>query len=80
MSENDCEENDCDHQEHKEEWIVDPDDERDGRWESYTVSTTEDIDLHRYRCTQCGLVMYYSGAARSYYEKGVACDIPGLGG
>ena len=41
-----------------------------GEWEYYTESTTVDIDLHRYKCTQCGLVMYYSGRAREYYEEG----------
>ena len=33
--------------------------------------TYEDIDLHRYRCTQCGEIGYYSGRARDYYEKGI---------
>jgi len=46
--------------------------------EMSTESTTEDIDLHRYRCTLCGLVMYYSGRAREYHENGVKCHIPGL--
>jgi hypothetical protein len=41
-------------------------------------STTEDLDTHRYRCTQCGLVMYYSGAARAYYEEGKLSYVPGL--
>ena len=43
----------------------------DGPWEFETVCTTEDIDAHRYRCTQCNKVMYYSSAAREYYETGV---------
>lgn len=42
-----------------------------GGWEYTTESTYIDIDLHRYKCTQCNLVMYYSGAAREYYETGV---------
>jgi hypothetical protein len=42
-----------------------------GEWEYKTEYTTVDIDLHRYKCTQCGEVMYYSGAAREYYETGV---------
>ena len=42
-----------------------------GKWEYTTEYTTVDLDLHRYKCTQCGLVMYYSGAAREYYETGV---------
>jgi hypothetical protein len=32
--------------------------------------TTVDIDLHRYTCTQCKKIMYYSESARSYYEDG----------
>lgn len=41
-------------------------------------STTEDLDLHRYRCTRCKEVMYYSGRARDYYEKGIKSHIRGL--
>jgi hypothetical protein len=50
-----------------------------GEWEYDTVSTTVDIDLHRYKCTQCGEIMYYSGRAREYYEEGKKFDwIQGL--
>jgi hypothetical protein len=50
-----------------------------GHWEYDSVSTTEDIDLHRYRCTQCGLVQYYSGRAREHFEEGKTFDwIQGL--
>ena len=45
-------------------------------WETY--STQEDIDLHRFKCTQCGEIGYYSGAARKYYEQGVRS--PGITG
>lgn len=45
--------------------------ETEGEWEYETISTTEDIDLHRYKCVQCNKIMYYSGAAREYYETGV---------
>jgi 5-methylcytosine-specific restriction endonuclease McrA len=34
-------------------------------------STEEDIDLHRYKCTQCGEIGYYSSAAENYYTKGI---------
>ena len=34
-------------------------------------STEEDIDLHRYKCTICGEIGYYSGAAENYYTKGI---------
>ena len=36
-------------------------------------STTEDIDTGRFRCTQCGLVMYYTGLWKNFYEKGIPC-------
>jgi hypothetical protein len=48
-------------------------------WEYGVVeSTTEDVDTHRYRCTQCGQIGYYSNAARKYYEAGVRA--PGIKG
>jgi hypothetical protein len=40
-----------------------------------TYSTFEDIDLHIYKCTQCGEIGYYSGAARDYYEKGIKSEV-----
>ncbi len=43
-----------------------------------TRSTCEDIDIHRYRCTQCGEIGYYSQAARRFYEKGI--KTPGVRG
>jgi hypothetical protein len=48
--------------------------EIDGEWEYKTESTTVDIDLHRYKCTMCNEVFYYSGRARDYYEKGIKSD------
>ncbi len=39
--------------------------------------TFKDIDLHRYKCTQCGEIGYYSGAAKDYYTKGT--ENPTLG-
>ena len=33
-------------------------------------TTFVDIDLHRYKCTQCGYVGYYSNLARKFYENG----------
>jgi hypothetical protein len=50
-----------------------------GKWEYTTESTTVDIDLHRYKCTMCNEVMYYSGRARQHYEEGTKFDwIKGL--
>lgn len=46
----------------------------------YGRSLQKDIDLHRFRCTRCGEIGYYSGAARAYHEDGVKSDITGLGG
>ena len=40
----------------------------DVRW--VEKGTYEDIDLHRFRCTQCGLIRYYSERARAFYEDG----------
>ena len=58
------------------EWAFDPDDEPDFVEERY--STYEDVDLHRTKCTQCGHLVYYSGAAKNYYENGVRT--PGVKG
>jgi len=30
--------------------------------------TVVDIDVHRYKCTQCGEIGYYSSYGRSLYE------------
>jgi hypothetical protein len=71
----------CNHQRETSRWVTQDyfGEEIDGEWEYTTESTTVDIDLHRYKCTQCGEVMYYSGRARDYYEKGIKSDwITGL--
>jgi hypothetical protein len=36
-------------------------------------STYEDIDVGRFRCTQCGEVGYYTGQWRDFFEKGIPC-------
>ena len=36
-------------------------------------STTEDLDIGRFRCTQCKLVMYYTGLWKDFHEKGIPC-------
>lgn len=63
----------CSHQRTQSHWVTRDyfGEETEGQWEYETIHTTEDIDLHRYRCTQCKEIMYYSGAAREYYETGV---------
>ena len=45
-----------------------------------TEGTYRDTGLHTYQCTQCGLVKYYSEAARAWFEDGIPSDILGLGG
>ncbi len=63
------------------DWRMDDDDyvEEASNWvPAHTKDTSVDIDTHRYKCTQCGKIMYYSGAARSYYEDGTKSGIRGL--
>ena len=47
-----------------------------GEWQF--ESTYEDLDLHRYHCTQCKKIFYYSQAAANYHEHGIKSDIMGL--
>lgn len=63
----------CSHQRTQSRWVTTDyfGEEIEGQWEYTTESTTVDLDTHRYKCTQCGEIMYYSGAAREYYETGV---------
>lgn len=63
----------CTHTSTRERWVTTDyfGEEIDGEWEYTEKSTTVDIDLHRYKCTQCGEIMYYSGRARDYYEQGI---------
>ena len=71
----------CKHTRTTERWVTQDyfGEEIDGEWQYDTVSTTVDLDLHRYKCTQCGEVMYYSGRAREYYEEGIKSEwIKGL--
>ena len=59
----------CNHTRETRHW-VDDDWAGDGWWEYSTQYTTVDIDLHRFKCTQCGEIMYYSGRAREHFEEG----------
>jgi hypothetical protein len=72
----------CNHQRDTSRWVEDDDWYENctatGHWEYSSEYTTVDIDLHRYKCTQCGEIMYYSGRARDYHEKGVKS--PGITG
>lgn len=43
-----------------------------------TVNTYEDVDLHRYQCTQCKKMFYYSERARQFFEQGIENETYGL--
>ncbi len=60
----------CDHTRTIERWVTTDyfGEEIAGEWEYETVSTTVDIDIGRYKCTQCGKVMYYTGTWRKHWE------------
>lgn len=63
----------CTHSSQRERWVDDVyDDWSDryvgGHWEYYTESHCVDIDLHRWKCTRCGHIDYYSGRARDHFE------------
>ena len=46
--------------------------------EMITESSFEDVDLHRYKCTSCNEIFYYSHAAKQYYEDGILSNVKGL--
>jgi uncharacterized protein with PIN domain len=48
-------------------------DEPYDRYDEVVEPTTEDLDIGRYRCTQCGEVFYYTGYWRDFHEKGASC-------
>ncbi len=64
----------CNHQRRIDHWVAEDhwyDDGSSchtGHWEYGTISTTVDIDTGRYKCTQCGEVMYYTGTWRKHWE------------
>lgn len=66
----------CNHTETKREWVKVFDWDEGEREELQTIetSTCVDIDLHRFKCTRCGEIGYYSGAARRFYEGGATKD------
>lgn len=41
-----------------------------GYWDGEYESACVDLDLHRYQCTLCGEMFYYSSRAREAYESG----------
>ena len=73
----------CTHTRHTSRWVEEEDwyhGGTTGEWQYDSESTTVDLDLHRYQCTQCNEIFYYSGRAKDYYENGVESPwIKGLG-
>ena len=67
----------CDHtrriRERSDPQYDDYDDGESSRYEYDTVSTMEDIDTGRMRCTLCGKVDYYTQAWRDFWETGKPC-------
>jgi len=43
-------------------------------WEDRHDYTYVDIDVGRFRCTQCGLVQYYTGLWKAFFEEGTPCS------
>lgn len=37
-------------------------------------STFVDLDIGRFRCTQCGEIGYYTGQWKAYFEHGIPCS------
>lgn len=74
----------CTHEEETSRWVDEHEDDwgdrQEGQWVYTTRSLCKDLDLHRWTCTRCGHIGYYSGAARAFHEDGKTSDIPGLGG
>lgn len=42
-------------------------------WQEETKYTYNDLDVGRFKCTQCGLVQYYTGQWKKFFEEGVPC-------
>lgn len=64
----------CEHQQGR--WVAGGNDPWTGEPEpdEYVVTnTTEDLDIGRWRCTQCGEIGYYTGLWRDYHEQGIPC-------
>lgn len=54
-----------------DEWELGGFDSGPTEWqEGHDVDTVVDVDLHRYKCTQCGEIMYYSQRAKNHFENG----------
>lgn len=65
----------CTHSKQTSEWIEEHENNwgyvEPGHWHYSSQPSIVDLDLHRYQCTQCKEIFYYSGRARDFYEKGI---------
>lgn len=43
-------------------------------WQETKKYTYEDMDVGRFKCTQCGLVQYYTGHWKKFFEEGTPCS------
>ena len=71
----------CAHKSERKVWRSETDDWGNtyDYFETVTTHFTEDIDVHRYKCTKCKEVFYYSGAAKQHFENGTRFEgIEGL--
>ena len=71
----------CTHQTYVSEYRIvshDIDGEPEYDYDSNLVDTVQDVDLHRYKCTQCGEMFYYSSRARDFFERGIESETYGL--
>lgn len=61
----------CHHGEEKRkcvEWRCELYDTINYEWVTEYKSFVVDLDLHRWKCTRCGHIGYYSGRARDHFE------------
>ena len=42
-------------------------------WDERKEYTFVDMDVGRFKCTQCGEVQYYTGSWKKFFEEGVPC-------
>jgi hypothetical protein len=66
------ENNDCDHYENRgyyADTINDWTGEEEREWVDDSRSLQVDLDLHRFRCTRCKQIGYYSGAGKHIMKR-----------
>lgn len=67
----------CDHYVYKQKFVEDTHPytgEDISEWVTISESTNVDLDVGRFRCTQCGKTGYYTGLWKDFFEKGIPCS------